>query len=197
MQIAGSDEKPTYSNIARPNYRTRVMLLPALLAGGGRVWRCSQLVVARALHCSCDVCCLWCLGYVHDTKKKLKKIKMISAMIEVAPSSPKSGVVTCLLYYQISTLLGIIFRGANDTPHAHAQQHSRKKRCGGDRRRTAAPDRATSKSSTPRTRDTRAVWAAGACGARRGCNVVCVLCMLSACIDLWFYGVCFGRKTLQ
>ena len=30
------------------------MLLPDLLAGGRRVWHYSQLVVARALHCSCS-----------------------------------------------------------------------------------------------------------------------------------------------
>ena len=60
-------------NTARTNYRTRVVMLPALLARGRRVQRGNQLVAARTLHCSCAVCCLWCLGYVHNTKKKLKK----------------------------------------------------------------------------------------------------------------------------
>ena len=45
----------SHSNTARTNYRTRVVLLPALLAGGTRVYRCSQRVVARTLHCSCVV----------------------------------------------------------------------------------------------------------------------------------------------
>ena len=57
---------------------------------------------ARALHCSCPVCCLACLGYVHDTKKKVREkkarfdLEMISARIELAPPSPKSGIVTIL-----------------------------------------------------------------------------------------------------
>ena len=82
------------------------MLLPALLAGGRRVKRYSQLVVARILHCPCAVCCRWCLGYVHDAKTKLKKnvekkyqVDMISVRIEVAPSSPISGIVTFWPYY--------------------------------------------------------------------------------------------------
>ena len=46
LQIAGSDNKSNYnysigshssSNTARTNYRTRMVLLPALLAGGRRV----------------------------------------------------------------------------------------------------------------------------------------------------------------
>ena len=41
LQIAGSDNKSNYigshsSNTARTNYRMRVVLLPALLAGGKR-----------------------------------------------------------------------------------------------------------------------------------------------------------------
>ena len=31
----------SHGNTARTNYRTRVVLLPALLAGGKRVYRCS------------------------------------------------------------------------------------------------------------------------------------------------------------
>ena len=53
LQIAGPDKKATiliesHSDTARASYRTRVMLLPAPLAGGRRAQRCSQLVVAGA-----------------------------------------------------------------------------------------------------------------------------------------------------
>ena len=71
LQIAGSGNKSNYigshSNTTRTNYRARVVLRPSLLAGGRRAWRCTQLVVARTLHCSCAVCCLWCLGYVQKS----------------------------------------------------------------------------------------------------------------------------------
>ena len=51
-------------------------------AGGWQacIQRYSQLVVAHALHCSCSVCCPWCLGYVlttlHKKQKRIKRLKI-------------------------------------------------------------------------------------------------------------------------
>ena len=76
----------SHSNTAvRTNYPTRIMLLPVLLAVVGRAVYC---------FCSCAVCCLWCLGYVRITKKRLeKKIKMHDACedrLELSPLQVKN-----------------------------------------------------------------------------------------------------------
>ena len=87
------------------------MLLPVAPCPAGRrqaCIACSQLVAVRTLRCSCVICSLWCLGYVHVTKKKLKKklekswekkqLDMNSARLELTQSNPKSGIVKFLFF---------------------------------------------------------------------------------------------------
>ena len=74
LQIAGPIKNNcrvgSQSHTTRTNYRTRVMLLPALLVGGKHLECCSQLVVACTAHCSCAVCSLWCHWATYMIPKK-------------------------------------------------------------------------------------------------------------------------------
>ena len=113
------------------NYRTRLVLLPALLASGRRVERCSQLIVACTLHCSCAVCCLWCLGYVHCADfffffsfKKKKKDELCEARTHAIKSKiGHRDHLTILPNIHI-----LIFRGAREarqTAHTRTAQQKR------------------------------------------------------------------------
>ena len=113
------------TNTARTNYRTRVVLVPALLAGDRRAQRCRQLVVARTLHCSFAVCCLWCLGYVHHTKTKSWKKKLKKKR------KKRRELCEAGIHHVIKSKIGhrdhlsilpkihiLIFRGVRETHHA-------------------------------------------------------------------------------
>ena len=66
LQITGSKKlllNEIHSNPSRAFCRARMMLLPAVLGDFRRVRRQSQLLLARGLHCSRVVCCLWCLDH--------------------------------------------------------------------------------------------------------------------------------------
>ena len=72
---------------------------------------------------------------------------MISASIELAPSSPKSGIVTKYQCYLVP-----IFRGAHDTPHT-AAQHKREVVITDDGPQTPIKQLATAEHHRPTKRD--------------------------------------------
>ena len=157
-----------------------MVLLPALLAGGRRVWRCSQLVVARTLHCSCAVCLVcgvWVTYIIQKKswKKKLekKKMDMNSARLKLTPSNPKFGHRDHLtITTKIHTYF---FRGARRT--RDTAQHS-KKEMTDDGSQPPIEQLATAVHRGSATRS----WCGPlllVCAARRGCHVVGVLCMLA------------------
>ena len=107
----------SHSYTARTNYSTRVMLLPDLLAGGRRVWHYSQLVVARALHCSCSA---FLLSVVSGLLTCMIQEEQVGQRKGRA-FKPKIGhrdhftVLTSLEVSPYFLVPGIIFRGVHDT----------------------------------------------------------------------------------
>ena len=143
------------------------------------------------------LCCQWCLELrTRYNKKKLeKKIDMISARIELAPSFPKSGIVTILLYQQRSMIpgAGIIFRGAHDTPHTRAHHHSKRERGGDDRRRTAASEKATTVAIAVHHRSATRAWRGPLLLVRLG-GVVTLVVLFACCLRSTFLGCASGKK---
>ena len=67
----------------------------------------------------CFLLSVWCQGYVHhNLKKNGNKKDVISARIELAPSNPKSGIMTISPNYQTSILL--FSRFATHRTHMHS-----------------------------------------------------------------------------
>ena len=113
-----------------------------------------------------------------------KNIDMNSARVELTPSNPNSGVVTIWPYYQRSFLFS--FRGARQTRDhvARITQHAPHSKRGGEAVMTddgSQPPIEQLAKAIHRRSGTRS-WCGPlllVCAARRGCNVVGVLCVLS------------------
>ena len=106
---------------------------------------------------------------------------MNSARLELTPSHH----LTILPEIHI-----LIFRGARATHRTQPQEREREAVMTDDGSQPPIEQLATA--VHPWTGHTLVVWPAAACVARRGCNVVGVLCMLS---HVWISGASFREET--
>ena len=141
------------------------------------------------------MCCLLSCGvwvtYIIQKRIWKNKNKKTWTLRGSTPSNPKWDIVTIWPCYQSSTFLFFAARARRATQFTHMHSIARE-RGDNDWWRITPSDRATSHSSTPRICHTLVVWPAAAFTARRGCNVVGVLCMLS---DFYISWVSFGEAT--
>ena len=123
-------------------------------------------------------------------KKKLKRKRKRHELCEARTHAIKSKIghrdhLTILPKIHI-----LIFRGARATHRTQPQEREREAVMTDDGSQPPIEQLATA--VHPWTGHTLVVRPAAACAARRGCNVVGVLCMLS---DVWISGMHFGEET--